>query len=315
MAVEVTTVGSAGDARKLVICSVYFPHGEEVPSLEIVKLVDLCQSEGLPLLIGCDVNVHHTIWGSTGTNERGRRLLEYLVTTDLEVLNRGNKPTFCTAGRSEVLDLTLCSLGFVRKVREWKVSNEPSLSDHRLITFRLSDLKVEVKKVRNPKRTDLVSYQRDLGIKLRDFPKRYGTAEELELCVDYLQRALIGSYEANCPASTVTNNRGTPWWNPRLQGLRIKARRAWNKARNTGRPSDWDLFTRDPRRSTETLWWRRRGRAGGTSASRWRACQPPPGFAGFYPRTRRQRWKRSECRTAPWSDVIWREMPGASSGD
>ncbi|XP_018371515.1 PREDICTED: uncharacterized protein LOC108766612 [Trachymyrmex cornetzi] len=209
-AVEGTAVSSAGDARKLVICSAYFPHGEEVPSLELTRLVDLCQKEGLPLLIGCDANAHHTIWGSTGTNEMGRRLLEYLVTIDLEVLNRGNKPTFCTAGRSEVLDLTLCSRGFVRKVREWKVSDEPSLSDRRQITFKLSDLKVEVKKVRNPKRTDWVSYHRDLRINLRDFPKKYGTAEELELCVDYLQRALIGSYEANCPASTVTNNRGTP---------------------------------------------------------------------------------------------------------
>ncbi|KYN11047.1 hypothetical protein ALC57_16826 [Trachymyrmex cornetzi] len=74
-AVEVTAVNSAGDARKLVICSAYFPHGEEVPSLEIVRLVDLCQREGLPLLIGCDANAHHTIWGSTGMNERGRRLL------------------------------------------------------------------------------------------------------------------------------------------------------------------------------------------------------------------------------------------------
>ncbi|XP_018365762.1 PREDICTED: uncharacterized protein LOC108762980 [Trachymyrmex cornetzi] len=202
-AVEVTAVSSAGDASKFVICSAYFPHGEEVPSLEIVRLVDLCQREGLPLLIGCDANAHHTIWGSTGTNERGRRLLEYLVTTDLEVLNR--------------------------------------------------DLKVEVKKVRNPKRTDWISYQRDLGINLRDFPKKYGTAEELELCVDYLQRALIGSYEANCPASTVTNNRETPWWNPRLQDLRVKARRAWNKARNTGRSSDWDLYKRSQKEYRDSV--------------------------------------------------------------
>ncbi|XP_018370874.1 PREDICTED: uncharacterized protein LOC108766209 [Trachymyrmex cornetzi] len=175
-AVEVTAVSSAGDARKFVICSAYFPHGEEVPSLEIVRLV-----------------------------------------------------------------------------REWKVSDEPSLSYHRQITFKLSDLKVEVKKVRNPKRTDWVSYQRDLRINLRDFPKKYGTAEELELCVDYLQRALIGSYEENCPASTVTNNRGTPWWNPRLQGLRVKARRAWNKARNTGRPSDWGLYKRSQKEYRDSV--------------------------------------------------------------
>ncbi|XP_018303555.1 uncharacterized protein [Mycetomoellerius zeteki] len=237
-AVEVKTAGGAGGTRRLVICSAYFPHGEETPPKELVKLVDLCQKEGLLLVIGCDANAHHTIWESTDTNERGRKLLEYLVTTDLEVLNKGNEPTFCAAGRSEVLDLPLCSRGSVRKVREWKVSDEPSLSDHRLISFRLSGLQMKVKKIRNPKRTDWDSYQRDL----KDFPRKHGTAGELELCVDYLQRALVGSYEANCPARTIINNRGTPWWNPRLQSLRVKAQRAWNKARNTGRPSDWDLY-------------------------------------------------------------------------
>ncbi|XP_018308359.1 uncharacterized protein [Mycetomoellerius zeteki] len=238
-AVEVTTASSAGGTRTLVICSAYFPHGEETPPTE---LVDLCQKEGLPLVVGCDANAYHTIWGSTDTNERGRKLLEYLVTTDLEVLNKGNESTFCAAGRSEVLDLILCSRGSVRKVREWKVSDEPSLSDHRLISFRLSDLKVEARKVRNPKRTDWDSYQRDLERNLMDFPRKHGTARELELCVDHLQRALIGSYEANCPARTIINNRGTPWWNPPLQSLKIKARRAWNRARNTGQPSDWDLY-------------------------------------------------------------------------
>ncbi|XP_018375419.1 PREDICTED: uncharacterized protein LOC108769110 [Trachymyrmex cornetzi] len=208
--VEVMTTGSAGGTRRLIICSAYFPHGEGMPPSELFRLVDLCQREGLPLLMGCDANAHHTIWGNTDTNERGRKLLEYLVTTDL-VLNRGNKPTFCVAGRSEVLGLTLCSRESVREVREWKVSDEPSLSDHRLITFRLSDLKVEVKKVTNPKRTDWDSCQRNLGRNLRDFPKR-----------------------------TVTSNRETPWWNPRLQNLNV--RRAWNKARYTGRPSDWDLY-------------------------------------------------------------------------
>ncbi|XP_018314198.1 uncharacterized protein [Mycetomoellerius zeteki] len=118
---------------------------------ELVKLVDLCQKEGLPLVVRCDANVHHTIWGSTDTNERGRKLLEYLITTDLEVLNK--------------------------------------------------DLKVEDKKIRNPKRTDWDSYQRDLERNLKDFARKHGTAGELELCVDHLQRVLVGSYEANCPDS------------------------------------------------------------------------------------------------------------------
>ncbi|XP_011698269.1 PREDICTED: uncharacterized protein LOC105456145 [Wasmannia auropunctata] len=154
-AVEVMATGRIGGTKRLVICSAYFPHGKEVPPPELVRLVDFCQKEGL-LVVGCDANAHHTIWGSTNMNERGEKLLEYLITTDLEVLNRGNQPTFCTRVRREVLDLTLCSRRAMSEVTGWRVSNEPSLSDHRLITFRLSDLKVEARKVRNPKRTDLL---------------------------------------------------------------------------------------------------------------------------------------------------------------
>ena len=34
-------------------------------------------------------------------------LLEYLATTDLNISNKGNKPTFVVTGRQEVIDITL----------------------------------------------------------------------------------------------------------------------------------------------------------------------------------------------------------------
>ncbi|XP_018374252.1 PREDICTED: uncharacterized protein LOC108768350 [Trachymyrmex cornetzi] len=172
MTVEVTT-GSAGGTGKLIICFAYFPYGEKVPPPELIKLVDFCQKEELPLL---------------------KKLLEYLVTTDLEVLNKGNKPTFYAAETSEVLDLTLCSCGSVRKVTDWKVSDEPSLSNHRLITFRLSDLKVEVKE---PKEDGLGLLSEGPGNELQGFSQK---------------------------------------------NLKLKDRRTCNRARNTSRPSDWNLY-------------------------------------------------------------------------
>lgn len=72
------------------------------------------------------------IWDSTDTNRREEELLEYLVSTDLEIPNRSNKPTFCTLVRREVLDLTICSRQIVDEVIAWRVSNELSLSDHRI---------------------------------------------------------------------------------------------------------------------------------------------------------------------------------------
>ena len=75
--------------------------------------------------------------GSTDTYGRGSAPLEYLVITDLEILNSGNTPTFQTVNRMDVLDLILCSKALEGDVVGWIVSNEPSLSDHEHIVFRL----------------------------------------------------------------------------------------------------------------------------------------------------------------------------------
>ena len=62
---------------------------EPSPSTEMVNLVDYCSTYKYRLIMGCDANAHHICWGSTDINQRGGALLEYLVTTDPDILNRG----------------------------------------------------------------------------------------------------------------------------------------------------------------------------------------------------------------------------------
>jgi hypothetical protein len=53
--------------------------------------------------------------------------------TNLEILNQGWDPTFCSGHRLEVTDITLGSFGLLGSVKSWEVSSEPSLSDHRAL--------------------------------------------------------------------------------------------------------------------------------------------------------------------------------------
>ena len=93
---------------KLVIGSAYFPHDRAThPPEEVRSLVDYCKVRGLPLLLGCDANSHHELWGSTDTNRRGEDLVDYLITTDLDILNIGTVPTFRNSVRQEAIDITL----------------------------------------------------------------------------------------------------------------------------------------------------------------------------------------------------------------
>ena len=81
--------------RLVVVASVYMPINETPPSKELEQLVHYCNVKNLPLIIGADTNAHHFWWGSKNCNQRGFTFTEYLATTDLEVANQGNVPTFC----------------------------------------------------------------------------------------------------------------------------------------------------------------------------------------------------------------------------
>jgi hypothetical protein len=98
---------------RVVFASVYMPYEDSYPPASKVReLIAYCETRKLPLIIGCDSNAHHPFWGSSNVNKRGEQLLEYLMSTTLNVVNLGHKPTFEIRSRREVLDLTLVSNDF-----------------------------------------------------------------------------------------------------------------------------------------------------------------------------------------------------------
>jgi len=119
-----------GAEKQLVICSVYLPYDSKdpPPSRELEELMRYCESEDLYLIVGCDSNAHHIAWGSTNCNSRGESLLEFLNSSNLEILNRGKESTFCNVSRQEVTDITLGSYGLSESIAGWEVLREPSLS-------------------------------------------------------------------------------------------------------------------------------------------------------------------------------------------
>ena len=96
--------------------------------------------------------------------------MEFLNTTNLEILNWGKEPTFCSEGRLEVVDITLGSLRLLESIIGWEVSSEPSLSDHRHILFILQG-SVPMRLIRNPRGTNWGSFREDLRDRLERGPE------------------------------------------------------------------------------------------------------------------------------------------------
>jgi len=112
--------------------SAYMPYDAEDPpsQTEVRKLVKFAEERGLELLLGCEANAHHEAWGSSNVNLRREQLHDFLCGTHLLILNRGIEPTFLDSKRQEVIDITMGTKGVASLIRDWRVSKEPSGSDH-----------------------------------------------------------------------------------------------------------------------------------------------------------------------------------------
>ena len=127
--------------KTVIFSSVYMAEDDTAPPHIMELLINYCNNNKLPLVIGCDANAHHVAWGSSNINERGEALINFLASTNLAWCNKGHKPTFITRNRREVLDLTLVTPDIFSKLKEWTVSDKPSLSDHAMITFHFTKTK------------------------------------------------------------------------------------------------------------------------------------------------------------------------------
>jgi hypothetical protein len=110
-----------GAEGRLVVCCAYLPYDSEDPhtSKEFEKLVGYCENKN---------PMHIIVHGVAQTNGRGEALVQFLNSSNLEMLNRGNEPTFCSRHRLEVIDINLGSFGLLEIIASWEVSLEPSLS-------------------------------------------------------------------------------------------------------------------------------------------------------------------------------------------
>jgi len=234
------TIKSSQKERSFIVASVYMPIEVTPPSTELEQLVHYCNTKNLPLIIGADTNAHHLWWGSHDCNQRGYMLSEYLATTDLEIANQGNEPTFCVRNKRTVIDVTLVTRSILQEIHNWHVVSDDTFSDHRKIFFTIKNDKQPPYKRRNVKRTDWDTYQTDLSAKVGMWIGSLNTPADIERELNKLNSAITSSFEHACPERKCSGRTKVPWWNHELRCLRQKANKAFHKAYKSGTNQDWD---------------------------------------------------------------------------
>ncbi|XP_065362012.1 uncharacterized protein LOC135955586 [Calliphora vicina] len=98
--------------RSFMIASSYMANEKTAPPVEVSALLSSVGASD-DIILGCDANARHSIWGNSEINERGESLLNFINSNKLSICNSGNTPTFMFPssdnynGWEEVLDITL----------------------------------------------------------------------------------------------------------------------------------------------------------------------------------------------------------------
>jgi hypothetical protein len=198
-----------------------------------------CRAQGTHLIIGCDANSHHTSWGSTNINNRGESLFYYIMDNGLDIMNRGNRPTFVSINRQEVIDIRIATFYAGNLIKDWHVTEEVTCSDHRYIRFTVMGIDQTVKTYRNPRRAEWESYKTDLSAGLHGMTDKISKFYDIEIAADQFQEAISVAYNENCPLTVRKNNRNTSWWNQGLAEKRRKVRKQFNVTKKSGEWTDY----------------------------------------------------------------------------
>jgi hypothetical protein len=223
----------AGVECSFICCSAYLPYETIVPTKELVDITRHCTSNGIKLLLGCDANSHHFLWGSSDINSRGNKLMEFIASYNLVILNKGNRPTFVNSIREEVIDVTLCTSSVEFDIDNWHVVQEDSLSDHQTIRFSITGDPDIPTSYRNAKSTNWSSFQKLFLWRMGSWDRDVSNVFALDEAVSDLTNCLVWSFEESCPLKVVSGRKITPWYNHELRNLKIANNRAWNNRRPT----------------------------------------------------------------------------------
>jgi ribonuclease HI len=263
------------EGENLILVSVYMAHDELNPPRLLTSIVEEAEQRKAFIVVGGDANAHHEAWGSTGNNQRGNDLLDYLVSTNMMLVNRGNEPTFVTRSRREVLDITLVDADHLDRLESWAVVVEDSCSDHKMIQFVISDVEKPLPIYRRvPKNTDWRVYEEYICARyapILDMP--VGCVEDLNKLDSAMKTLISDAIKEACPLTWTNRKRRPKPWTVELTDMRKESRRAYRVALKQNTEGAWDeyrvsrrAYQAEQRRVSRSEWRAFCGECSSTSA-------------------------------------------------
>lgn len=187
-------------------------------------------------IVGGDLNSKSYLWHSRKEDDRGKELCEWIVEMNLDVMNKGNTPTFVRGKSSSIIDITMCSRNLTRKIENWRVTEDENLSDHQYIFFELIQCdRTTVKETMkdnswryNEKRKE--TFKEELNERLKEISKKgHIGVEECVIVLQEMCQKIFGTREGRDGRPPVY------WWNENIAEMRKQCHAGKRKMSRTNK--------------------------------------------------------------------------------
>ena len=143
---------------------------------------------------------------------------------EMTVLNEGNKPTFMTENRSEVIDITFINKYAENTVINWRVSNTETFSDHNQIEYIVlsednnKPTKRTFKNIRNmnEKNWDTFKINIENNLHLLWEAENQDIHKKAEALTKLFTRAQL----TTIPKATIAKKKHKQWWTKELTEMK-----------------------------------------------------------------------------------------------
>ena len=113
--------------KTITLCSIYIPPSD---NLRLQDLDDLVQQLPKPFLLLGDFNSHNPLWGSNSTNDKGKKIEDFLNNNGLSLFNDGtNTYLHPGSGTYTAIDLSIADPSILNDF-SWSVHEDLCGSDH-----------------------------------------------------------------------------------------------------------------------------------------------------------------------------------------
>nr|CAI5840390.1 unnamed protein product [Callosobruchus analis] len=109
-------------------------YGATGQTVHQIRSEELTVNTGVPQ---GDFNAKSREWGSPIEDRRGMYLVEYMAALDIVAHNTDGTPTFQRGNSESFIHITLSTQSVAKKITNWKVMENKTLSDHKHIYFEI----------------------------------------------------------------------------------------------------------------------------------------------------------------------------------